>query len=178
MGMLRMLVVLGLDRTLIDLEELHHWSDSELFTVLRLRVAESNTISSSDCSLFTELLDRLLERRLYPTACTFALSAVEKPSAAAILELERALARDLGLGEGQVVLDFPAKPTMLATDLLVRFGDGTVRNAKCLQPEDGFALNAAEQALYVASGNVSVFTAEPRDVAPADILRRLERAVG
>jgi HD superfamily phosphohydrolase len=176
MGILRTLVLLALDRGLIALEELHHWSDSELFTVLRLRVAEVCEIGSPDCARFTELLDRLLERRLYPVACAFPLSVMEKPSAAVILAAERALAAELGLDEGEVVLDFPAKPTMLATDVLVRCAGGDVRNAQGLGPEDGFALNAAQQALYVASGTVALFTAEPRSVAPEAVLRHLEAA--
>lgn len=171
MGMLRTLVLLALDRGLIDLLELHRWSDNELFTVLRLRVTEVCEVGSDDGALFTELLDRLLERRLYQLACTFPLSAAEKPSAAVILELQRTIAAGLGLGEGEVILDFPAKPTMLATDILVRGEDGGIRNARTLGPEDGFALNAAQQALYVASGNVSLFTAEPRGVEPEALLR-------
>ncbi|HSH44704.1 MAG TPA: HD domain-containing protein, partial [Longimicrobiales bacterium] len=147
MGMLRTLVLLALDRGVLDLEELHRWSDSELFTVLRLRVAEGG-LTGDDRRLFTELLDRLLGRRLYRVACTFPLSSTAKPAADAILAVERELADALGLGEGQVVLDFPAKPSMLDTDLLVRFPDGAVRNASGLGPEDGFALNAAQEALY------------------------------
>jgi len=176
MGMLRTLVLLALDRELIGLEELHKWSDSELFTVLRLRIGEVCAAASDDYVLFTEILDRILERRLYPTACTFPLSATNKPGAEAILAVERALAADLGLGHGEVVLDFPVKPTMLATDLLVRCSDNTVRNAKDLGPEDGFALNANQQALYVASGNVSLFTARERSVDPELILKYI-RAV-
>lgn len=177
MGILRTLVLLALDRGLIGLEELHRWSDSELFTVLRLRVGEVCAVGSSDCALFTELLDRLLERRLYPTACTFPLSAVEKPSASRTRAVERALAAELGLGEGEVVLDFPEKPTMLATDLPIRCTDGEVLNARDLGPEDGFALNASQQALYVASGNVSLFTAAPRRVEPERVLRHLRAGV-
>jgi len=178
MGMLRTLVILALDRGLIDLDELHRWSDSELFTVLRLRIADRSRLGPDDCALLTELLDRLLERRLYRVACTFPLSAAQKPSAQAILEVESVLAKELRLGEGQVILDFPAKPTMLATDILVRCADGRVRNAGDLGPEDGFALNAAQQALYVASGHVSLFTAELRKVSPETVLRRLQEVEG
>lgn len=173
MGVLRTLVLLALDRGLISLAELHRWSDNELFTVLRIRVGEVCAVGGGDCQLFTELLDRILERRLYPRACTFPLSATSKPRAEVILEVERRLAADLGLGEGEVILDFPEKPTMLATDLLVRCADGRISNAQDLGPEDGFALNASQQALYVASGNVSVFTAEDRTVGPEVVLRRI-----
>lgn len=173
MGILRTLVMLALDRELIGLDELHLWSDNELFTVLRLRVGEVCAVGSDDCARFTELLDRILARRLYPVACTFPLSAVDKPSAEAILEVERILAAELELQEGEVILDFPTKPTMLATDILVRCADGTIRSARDLEPEDGFALNAAQQALYVASGSVALFTSEKRDVEPDLVLRRI-----
>ncbi len=174
MGILRTLVLLALERDLIDLEELHLWSDSELFTVLRLRIDAATGMRSADRSRLTELLRRLLERRLYPVACLLPLSASDKPGARTILAVERALAADLGLRPGEVVLDFPAKPTMLATDILVRDESGRVRNAKDLGPEDGFALNAAQHALYIASGSVCLFTAEPRDVPPDLVLRRLD----
>jgi hypothetical protein len=95
---------------------------------------------------------------------------MEKPAAETILEVERRLAGELGLGRGQVVLDFPAKPTMLATDVLVRCADGRVLNASRLGPEEGFAINAAQAALYVSSGTVSLFTAEPRRVDPERVL--------
>ena len=173
MGILRTLVLLALDRGLISLDELHLWSDSELFTVLRLRVGEVCQVGSEDCARFTELLDRLLERRLYRTACTFPLSATHKPGAEVILKVEKVLATELELDEGEVILDFPAKPTMLATNILVRYPNGEVRNAKDLSPDDGFALNATQHALYGASGNVSLFTAEPRQVSADVILRHV-----
>lgn len=175
MGMLRTLVLLALQRGLLDLDELHLWSDSELFTVLRIRAAEPGRDTDGEGVRVTELLDRLLARRLYPTALALPLSAIGKPPAEAILEVERMLAAELDLRAGEVILDFPLKPTMLDTDVLVRCADGSVRNARDLGSEDGFALNAAQQALYAASGSITLFTAEPRAVEPDHLLQVLSR---
>jgi len=179
MAMLRALVICAIDSGLLELEELHLWSDSELFTVLRLRVEGRKQAGGANAAMVTSLLDRLLARDLYRPACAFPLSVMPKPPAEVILEAERRLAHRLGLAPGHAILDFPAKPTMLATDILVRCEDGRIRNARDLRPEDGFALNAAsQQALYIASGSVTLFTSEPRRVDRAIVLDCLRQAQG
>jgi uncharacterized protein len=178
MGMLRVLLVTALDRALIDIEELADWSDSELFTVLRVRAASRMPPRFSAAVRIDELTDRILSRRLYHRAASFSFTAVRKLSPGAVLALEAEMADELGLAAGEVIVDVPAKPTMLATDLLVRMADGTVRNARDLGPRDGFALNASQEALYESAGQASVFTAEPRIVDPAQVVRRIEAAAG
>lgn len=178
MAMLRTLVLRAMEEQLIEIGELHQWSDSELFTVVGVRVRDTQGSRNTTTAFVTRLLDRLLARDLYKPAASLPLSAMEKPSADVILVAETRLAAEFGVERGAVIVDFPAKPTMLATDLPVRSDDGRIRNVRDLGPEDGFALTpAAQHAQYVASGSIYVFTAEPLGVAETEVLRRLQRAL-
>jgi uncharacterized protein len=174
MSMLRLLMVMALEKGLIQVDEIHRWSDSELFTVLRVRAASKLPAQSLDAEIFDDLIDRILSRRLFHRACSFPFGAVRRPSAERTLAIEVALAEILGLPRSHVALDIPDKPTMLATDVLVQMRDGSIRNARDLGPDDGFALNSAQPALYAASGSAGVFTAEPRVVDPATVIGLIE----
>ncbi|HUG40260.1 MAG TPA: HD domain-containing protein [Longimicrobiales bacterium] len=178
MAMLRTLVLRAIEERLIEIGELHQWSDSELFTVVGVRVRDAQGSGSPTTAFVIRLLDRLLARDLYKPAASLPLSVMAKPSAERILAAETRLAREFGVERGGVIVDFPAKPTMLATDLPVRFPDNRVRNVRDLGPEDGFALTrASQEAQYVASGSIYVFTAAPLGVGDAEVRRRLERAL-
>ena len=65
---------------------------------------------------------------------------------------------------------------MLSTDILVRREGGSVIHASRLGPEDGFALNAMQEALYAASGKLSVFAARPVPLAAAHVTAILDSA--
>jgi uncharacterized protein len=173
MVMLRALVVAGLEAGLLASDELHRWSDEELFTVLRVRAAGSG--AGGPLALVHSLLDRLLARRLYRCAVSLPLSAAVPLRYDAVHAIEAELAARLGLAQGEALLDIPRKPTMLSTEILVRRRDGSVVHAAALTPDDGFALNEAQQALYAASGRVCVFTATPVRLEAAEVREILER---
>ena len=80
------------------------------------------------------LIDALRNRRLHKRA--FELSAAELPAGhgdwiagerTRVLAAEDALARELGVAPGAVLLDYPVKPRMLGLDLPVRMRGGEVR---------------------------------------------------
>ncbi|HEX5971897.1 MAG TPA: HD domain-containing protein, partial [Gemmatimonadaceae bacterium] len=82
----------------------------------------------------TPLLSSLRERRLYKRL--FECPAAELPADAGewiaedralVVAVEDQLARELGLGAGEVLLDYPAKTQMLGLDIPVRRRDGSVR---------------------------------------------------
>lgn len=156
MVMLRALLLAALDAELLALDELRTWTDQELFTVLRLRVGEAPGARWTT-RLITDLVERLLSRRLYHRIASLPLRAAPDLGPAQVAAVEQRLAARLGLGAGEVLLDVPRKPSMLSTDILVRCDDGSVRHAGELGPDDGFALNEAQPALYAASGRVSVY---------------------
>jgi hypothetical protein len=75
--------------------------------------------------------------------------------------VEDALALELGLGAGELLLDYPAREDMLSVDLPLRLRDGTVER---LTPEGraghlGLPRIAGE--LYASARRLRVFTAKP-----------------
>lgn len=157
--MMRRLVIEALEAGLTDMAELQMWSDEELFILLQSRVISSRK-SPARRKIVKRLVERIVVRRLYKAVESRPLSEAPVVTPDRLVEAERLLAKILGVPEGDALLDIPNRPGMLSTDLLVRFDDGAVRNAKDLGPDEGFAMNAAASALYRASGRVSIFVAE------------------
>ena len=89
---------------------------------------------------------------------------------------ERALGARLGLADGEVLFDFPAKTQMLGLDLLVRSGDGTIRRLK----QEGFPGNIdlprLSDQLYRSARWLRVFTVRRAQVTRAlldEVLREV-----
>lgn len=172
MVMLRAIIVGALDARLLALDELLRWTDEEVFTLLRVRVA--GTPDPSVGVRYVEgMVSRLLERRLFVRTATLPLSAAPHLTPADVAEIEARLEKQLGLGMGEVLLDIPRKPEMLSTDILVRRSESIVR-ASSLGPDDGFALNSAQPALYAASGKISVFASRAVELSAATLIAALE----
>ena len=183
MVMLRALIVAALEGGLLARDELLAWTDEEVFVILRLRVRErlgptraaaaKGAIAGAKSGaneLVAALTERLAARRLYTRVLSLPLNAVPPMSPERVAAIEGKLARESGLGAGGLLIDIPRKPTMLSTDILVRLGDERVVHASTLGPDDGFALNAMQEALYAASGSVAVYVAAPGRVVTSDVL--------
>ena len=84
--------------------------------------------------------------------------------------VEDHLARELGLAEGEVFLDFPAKPDMLALDLPLVKRDGVVTQlaGAAADPHLGLPRVAAE--LYRSARRLRVFVMRPARVAAKAIV--------
>ncbi len=120
------------------------------------------------------LAQALRARRLYKRVLD--LSAAELPEGLApwlpthpdlVQRLEDRLAAELGLPAGGVLLDFPAKPEMLASDVLVITRRGTVAPAR-------LGLQQVAETLHTAARRLRLFAAEPRTVNPDVIVELLE----
>lgn len=165
MVMLRALIVAALDGGLLATEELLAWTDEEVFTILRLRVREraaaGRVAGGRDAAsdLVATLTDRLAARQLYRRVLAVPLGTVPALAPEQVARIEARLAAQLRCPPGALLVDIPRKPTMLSTDILVRFDSGLVVHASRLGPDDGFALNAMQEALYDASGKVAVYAA-------------------
>ena len=121
------------------------------------------------------LAQRLRQRQLYKRALE--LPSTELPEGAGDWiatdpdQAERAedrLAAELGLKAGDLLLDYPAKPTMLAVDLPVQRRDGSVDDAD-------LDLQRVAGALHDSARRFRVFVAEARTVKPELVLGVLER---
>ncbi len=175
MVMLRAVIVTALDGGLLDADELKTWTDDEVYTILRLRVRERRPLVGAAARV-AELTERLAARRLYTRVAAVPLSAIGELSPDRVVACEARLASEVGLADGELLVDIPRKPTMLSTDILVRLASGRVVHASALGPDDGFALNAMQHALYEASGRISAYAVRPVALSPERLIRALQQA--
>ena len=121
---------------------------------------------------------RLRRRRLYKRLLD--LPATDVPPDAGewipaepeiVAAVEDRLAVELGLAPGELLLDFPAKPQMLAVDLPLLTRRGTIEPAQ-------LAFEPVTDALHRHARRLRVFAAEPRTLSPEAILRLAEHSPG
>jgi HD superfamily phosphohydrolase len=112
----------------------------------------------------TPLLAALRERRLYKRL--FECPAAELPPEAGewiaddralVVAVEDQLARELGLGPGELLLDYPAKTQMLGLDIPVRRRDGSVRRLTAAGWEGAINLPRLSEELYGSARWLRVF---------------------
>ena len=129
------------------------------------------------------LADRLRRRRLYKRALD--LPAAEVPDGAgewigaepALVErVEDRLATELGLPAGALLLDFPAKPEMLAVELpVVTRGGRTARLSDDAIP-GLLGLQQVAEELHTNARRLRVFAAEPAVIDVGAVLAVAERS--
>jgi HD superfamily phosphohydrolase len=112
------------------------------------------------------------ERRLYKRLWDVPASDVHVTSAswldddAATLEaVEDALGREAGLAPGQLLLDFPSRPSMLSVDLPLRLRDGTTDRLTDAGRAGHLGLPRVAEELYQSARRLRVFTAVPATLA-------------
>lgn len=112
------------------------------------------------------------ERRLYKRLWDVPASDVHVTSAswldgdAATLEaVEDALGREAGLAPGQLLLDFPSRPSMLSVDLPLRLRDGTTDRLTDAGRAGHLGLPRVAEELYQSARRLRVFTAVPASLA-------------
>ena len=122
------------------------------------------------------LVRRLRRRRLYKRLLDLPATGVPADAGewipaepALVEEVEDRLAAELGLAAGELLLDFPAKPQMLAVDLPLLTRRGTIEPAQ-------LAFEPVTDALHRHARRLRVFAAEPRTLAPEAILRLAEHS--
>jgi HD superfamily phosphohydrolase len=117
------------------------------------------------------LLRRIRDRRLYKRA--FECPSAELPPDAAewiaadrtlAVAAEDALARELGLGRGEVLVDYPVKTQMLDLDLPVMRRDGTVRRLTGEGLEGAMNLPLLSDQLYRSARWLRIFVAQSVEV--------------
>ena len=160
-------------------------------TVTRERVAEL-----TDDELMQLLIEKdgsplaraLRERRLYKRALDLPGNEVRSPTPEWVAEdpdllerVEDALAIELGLAAGELLLDFPSRHSMLGVDLPLKLRDGNVERLTDEGRAGHLGLPRIAQELYQSARRLRVFVARPlgrtiEDVAglvalPADQLR-------
>ncbi|HEX9691325.1 MAG TPA: HD domain-containing protein [Gemmatimonadales bacterium] len=131
-----------------------------------------------------KLVDRLHRRRLFKRALD--ASADEIPAEAAawiagdpdLVELaENELATRAGLKPGELLLDYPAKPAMLAVDLPVLTRDGRVEQLTGQRAATLLGIQRVADELHTLARRLRVFVARPVEVRRDDVFGML-REVG
>jgi HD superfamily phosphohydrolase len=131
----------------------------------------------------TQLAARLHRRQLYKRVLDLRAAEVARGAGGTwiardpdlVERVEDQLARELGLQEGELLLDFPAKPAMLAVDLpiLLRGGQTAV-----LGDESGADLLSIQQVaeeLHMSARRLRVFVARPVPLPQHAVLALVER---
>lgn len=127
------------------------------------------------------LVDALRRRRLYKRA--FEAPAADLPSDAGewiaddhalTVEVENALARELGLARGDLLLDYPAKTQMLGLDLLVQRPYGEVRRVTAAGWEGAINLPKLSEEFYRSARGLRIYTAARMPIDPHAVLRLAE----
>jgi hypothetical protein len=90
-----------------------------------------------------------------------------------VAELENAMAEELGLGPGELLVDFPAKPQMLGLDIPVLTRDGTVRRLTTEGWAAAINLPMLSAELYRSARRLRVFVARPVQVKEAELVARI-----
>lgn len=128
------------------------------------------------------LVDRLRRRRLYKRALDLRAAAVPDGAGAWIaarpdlVELvEDRLADEVGLAPGDVLIDFPSKPDMLAVDLPLVTRTGTIERLTTDDASGPLSIPRVADELHAGARRLRVFVAEPVSVDERVVLRLAER---
>ena len=119
----------------------------------------------------------LRERRLYKRALDMPSSAVpdDLPSwvwndAGAIERAEDALAAELGLPHGGVLIDYPERESMLSVNLPLQTRSGTVERLTDAGRAGELGLPRVAHELYRSARRLRIFTVEPRTLKSIPLL--------
>jgi uncharacterized protein len=131
----------------------------------------------------TPLLVALKERTLYKRAAEWPAAELDDGAIEwiasdrkRVLETEDALAKEHGLGPGEILLDYPAKTQMLGLDIPVLRRNGTVERLTGEGWIGTINLPSLSEELYKSARWLRVFTAKRTTLDPRKLLRSLERS--
>ncbi|HEY1953031.1 MAG TPA: HD domain-containing protein [Gemmatimonadaceae bacterium] len=129
------------------------------------------------------LLSALKERRLYKRAAEWPAAELDTSSfewlatdRKRVAAAEDSLARELGLGPGELLLDYPVKTEMLGLDIPVLRRGGKVERLTGEGWIGTINLPSLSEELYKSARWLRVFTAKRTHLEPRRILEALERS--
>jgi uncharacterized protein len=149
--------------------------DLDLDTLTRL-TDETLLVLLPDTALLRALRARQLHKRaLEAPAAEFAEGEAEwiATDRALVVAVENKLARDVGLGPGELLIDFPAKTQMLDLNIAVLRKNGAVERLTAGAHASAINLPALSTQLYRSARWLRVFTARPVSLVADDVLALL-----
>jgi len=122
----------------------------------------------------SSLLDALRNRRLYKRALEWPASQLDyefgewiSTDRERVRKAENELARELGLKEGEVLLDFPMKTEMLGLDIPVMRRSGQIEQLTSQGWPGSINLPMLSNELYLSARWMRVFVAKRTEIAPS-----------
>src|SRR6476661_8886304 len=165
-AMYKRLVVDALDTGALDARTLAGFTDEGLLHAIGQRAPSA-------------LLSRLRRRQLYKRAFECPAADLEADAGEWIADdrtlavaVEDALAREVGLQPGELLLDYPTKTQMLGLDLLVVRRSGEVRHLTAAGLEGAINLPVLSDQLYQSARWLRVFAVRRIDVPRQELLDR------
>jgi HD superfamily phosphohydrolase len=134
-------------------------------------------IEADGSSLARALRQRQLFKRALDLPASEVTAAPEEWMASdpdLLEQVEDALAREVGLAAGELLLDFPARHSMLGVDLPLRLRDGTVERLTDEGRAGQLGLPRIAQELYRSARRLRVFVARPVSVRMGGVARLAE----
>jgi len=169
-AMYKRLVEDAVNAAVIDVQSLSRYTDEGLMH--RLESASS-----------TQLLIALKERKLYKRAAEWPAAELEAEKfewiatdRKRVAETENELAKEFGLGAGELLLDYPAKTQMLGLDIPVLRRSGKVERLTGEGWIGTINLPSLSEELYKSARWLRVFTARRTNLDPPRIRKALERS--
>ena len=157
-------------RGVVSLEQVAGLTDDELMHLLVVKDKSPLALA-------------LRERRLYKRALDLPASEVKAAQLEWVAEdpdlleqVEDKLAVEAGLEVGELLLDFPARHSMLGVDLPLRLRDGTVERLTDEGRAGHLGLPRIAQELYRSARRLRVFTARPVGTRQPNWTRLLDNA--
>ncbi|NIN13427.1 MAG: HD domain-containing protein [Gemmatimonadales bacterium] len=130
----------------------------------------------------TRLAERLRRRQLYKRAVDLPAREVATGGGAWIASspdlvqrVEDQLAGELGLRPGELLLDFPAKPEMLAVDIPLRLRGGRTEQLSG-ERSDVLSIQRVAEELHTSARRLRVFVAEPVQLPHDPVVALAERS--
>ena len=131
----------------------------------------------------TQLLVALKERKLYKRAAEWPAAELDDEKVEwiatdrkRVAEMENALAKELGIAPGELLLDYPAKTQMLGLDIPVLRRSGKVERLTGEGWIGTINLPSLSEELYKSARWLRVFTAKRTNLDPGQIREALERS--
>ena len=131
----------------------------------------------------TQLLVALKERKLYKRAAEWPAAELDDDKVewiasdrSRVARIENELAKELGLGAGELLLDYPAKTQMLGLDIPVLRRSGNVERLTGEGWIGTINLPSLSEELYRSARWLRVFTAKRTNIDPRQIREALERS--
>jgi hypothetical protein len=145
-----------------------------------VRLTDEGVLHRLEAHSPAPLLVALRERRLHKRALDIAASEFDEQWGDWIANdherttaLENAMAAEVGLSPGELLVDYPTKPQMLGLDIPLRLRDGTVRRLTTEGLPSAINLPALSAQLYRSARRLRVFVARNVEVTEDWLLDRI-----